>query len=161
MKIIYIGQYSPGTTSKMRADQLKELLPGKFEVIDTHIPFFQSSKLWRSLGFRLKKGPLIRKINNYIIKKLENSPSGKFDLIWVDKAVFLTKETTQLLKAKGKKLVQVTTDPAFTFHKSTLFQQSLPLYDYAITTKSYENDHYLNFLPKEKIITATQGFNHL
>jgi spore maturation protein CgeB len=159
MHSLYIGQNTPGTTSKMRVDHLKELLPGTFEVIDTHIPFFQISKLWRSLGFRFKKGPLIQKVNNYIIEKLGNSSSKEFDLIWVDKAIFLNKETTQILKTKGKKLVHFTPDPAFTFHKSTLFKESLPIYDFAVTTKSYEIKHYRNILAKERIIITTQGFN--
>ena len=50
----------------MRADVLDKLLSdSNFEIIDVNIPFFECSRLVRSLGFRLKKGPLIRKINQY------------------------------------------------------------------------------------------------
>jgi spore maturation protein CgeB len=55
--------------------------------------------------------------------------------------------------------VHFTPDPAFTFHKSAHFRQSLPLYDYTISTKSFEINHYSNYLPKERVIFASQGFN--
>jgi len=75
MNILYIGQYTSGTTSKMRAEQLKEIIHTSplgnrevnFNVIDTHIPFNNTTRLWRSIGFRYKCGPLIKKINRYII----------------------------------------------------------------------------------------------
>jgi len=101
MTTLYIGQYTPGTTSKMRADQLKEILaPGAFEIIDTHQPFYQTPKLWRSLGFRYKKGPLIRSINNFVKEHIKNAPANQFDLVWVDKGIFLTRKTTRQLKEK-------------------------------------------------------------
>ena len=72
MKVLYIGQYSSGTTSKMRADILRELLiPSKFEVIDTHVPFYNTSKIWRSIGFRYKIGRLISETNNYVLEELK------------------------------------------------------------------------------------------
>lgn len=160
MTLLYIGQYTPGTTSKMRADQLNEILnPQRFEIIDTHKPFFKTPKLLRSLGFRYKRGPLVTNTNRFIRKGIETYDIEQFDLIWVDKAVYITKETTALLRKKAKKLVHFTPDPAFTFHQSHHFMASIGYYDYAITTKSYETTHYENHLPKEKIILATQGFN--
>ncbi len=108
MNIIYIGQYTPGTTSKMRADQLKETLskhlskiqlystdkkenntnlltftpsPLTFKIIDTNIPFYQTNRIWRSLGFRYKKGPLIRKINKYIINEVNSLIGQKVNRI--------------------------------------------------------------------------------
>jgi spore maturation protein CgeB len=158
MNFLYIGQYSSGTTSKMRADQLKELLPGKFEIIDTHIPFFKTSKLWRSIGFRLKKGPLIRKINSYVTQSLGDLNIKDYDLIWVDKAVFLSKKTTLLLKSKAKRLIHFTPDMAFYQNQSKHFLESLPLYDFSITTKTKEIPLYKQTIPTNKLIIATQGF---
>lgn len=160
MRVLYIGQYSEGTTSKMRADQLNEILnPESFEIIDTHQPFFKTSKIFRSLGFRYKRGPLVANTNRYIYQRLKSYPVEKFDLIWVDKGVYITKETTALLRQKSNKLVHFTPDPAFTFHQSPHFNASLKQYDYAITTKSYELFYYQNLLPAENIILTTQGFN--
>lgn len=160
MKILYIGQYTNGTTSKMRANQLEVILnPSRFKIIDTHQPFFKTFRIWRSIGFRYKKGPLIRNINLVVIKQLATFTNEKFELIWVDKAVFLTKKTTSLLRKKTEKLVHFTPDPAFTFHQSSHFTASLKYYDYAITTKPFELSFYQNHLPENKIILTTQGFN--
>ena len=68
------------------------------------------------------------------INKLESS----FDLIWIDKAVYVTPKTTHLLRRLTNKMVHFTPDPAFTFHQSHHFMDSLSFYDFAITTKSYE-----------------------
>jgi spore maturation protein CgeB len=157
MKFLYIGQYSEGTTSKMRADLLKRILPGSdFKIIDTHIPFYATPSWSRSLGFRYKKGPLIRRVNRYI---LENIGKEVYDFIWVDKAVFITGETTGILRQHAAKLVHFTPDPAFTFHQSSHFVKSLPLYDYAVTSKSYELARYREILGEEKVLITTQGFD--
>eukprot|EP01044_Picomonas_judraskeda_P044899 COSAG03_NODE_24328_length_273_cov_0.597701_2_plen_55_part_01 len=55
MRILYIGQYSKGTTSKMRADTLRSILKSQiFKIIDTHMPFYNTQRFWRSFGFRYK-----------------------------------------------------------------------------------------------------------
>lgn len=160
MTTLYIGQYTPGTTSKMRADQLKEILPpGAFEVVDTHQPFYQTPRLWRSLGFRYKKGPLIRKINHFVKNRIENQSRKQFDLIWVDKGIFITRETTKYLKEKTKELVHFTPDMAFYQNQSEHFNQSLSFYDYVITTKTKEISLYNKRISSNQLITTTQGFN--
>ena len=157
MKILYIGQYTLGTTSRMRGEALKAIIrPNIFEVIDANIPFFKSHRLLRSFGFRYKKGPLINNINKYIVAALKEEA---YDLIWVDKAVFVTPKTTALLRSKAAKLVHFTPDPAFTFHKSKLFLKSLSYYDFLVTTKSYELEHYYKYIKTDKVIYATQGFD--
>jgi spore maturation protein CgeB len=148
----------------MRADQLKQILKPEFsnfqfDIIDTHIPFYNSQRLWRSLGFRYKKGPLISKINRFILNQLDSIANQQYGLIWVDKAIFLTPKTTAYLKSLTNKLVHFTPDPAFTFHKSHLFRSSLYLYDYAITTKAYEIKDFEEYLSPKQIIYATQGFD--
>lgn len=183
MNIVYIGQYTPGTTSKMRADRLKHILSSsamgdkevRFDIIDTHVPFHSCHRFWRSMGFRYKRGPLIRRTNNYILEQISqlknnsasqiNSPKTyeqkpkSYTLIWIDKAIFLTPQTTACLKSLTDKLVHFTPDPAFTFHKSHLFRASLSIYDYAITTKAYELNYFAHYLKAEQIIYATQGFD--
>lgn len=157
MRVLYVGQYSEGTTSKMRANQLNQILkPKNFEVIDTHIPFFKTHSTLRSLGFRYKRGPLIRNINNYIQKLIKED---HFDLIWVDKGVFITLKTIILLRARTKKIVHFTPDMAFYGNQSKHFKNSINYYDYVITTKSKELDFYKNYVSKEKIVLVTQGFD--
>ncbi len=156
MKFLYIGQYSNGTTSKMRADTIADILSDwQFDVVDTNIPFYETSKLMRSLGFRFQKGQLIKNINKYILNNL----TSKYDFIWVDKAIFIKPQTTRILKTHTKKLIHYTPDAAFVINKSLLFQKSLPLYDFIITTKSFELDYYKNRADINKIIFATQGFD--
>ena len=160
MKILYIGQYTEGATSKMRADTINNIVkPDIFHIIDTNIPFYKTNRLWRSFGFRYKKGILIKNINKYIINRLNDLNIKNYDLIWVDKAVFITRETTERIKNHAGKLIHYTPDPAFTFHISNHFSGSLPLYDFAITTKLYELEHYKKYIPEDNIIYTTQGYN--
>lgn len=158
MNVLYIGILSNGTTSKMRADKLKQILSqSHFDIIDTDIPKKDCAKIWQSIGFRYKIGPLVTKVNKYIIENLNNKI---YDLIWVDKAIYLTRKTTEILRKHSIKLVHYTPDPAFTFHRSNLFYSSLPLYDYAITTKSFEIDSYARLMgSKDKVIYTTQGYD--
>jgi len=160
MKILYIGQYTHGTTSKMRSDALCEILnPDHFEFIDTHIPFYKTSKLWRTIGFRYKIGPLISKTNSYVLESLKCFENDFFDLIWVDKGVFLRPSTVKLIKEKSKKLVHFTPDMSFYMNKSRFFEKAMDTYDFLITTKSKELPYYYSRIAKEKIILATQGFS--
>lgn len=157
MKVLYVGQYSDGTTSKMRCKVIQKILkPSIFQVIDTHIPFYKTHRLLRSFGFRYKKGPLINNINKYIIAALKEKA---YDLIWVDKAVFITPKTTKLLKQKTSKLVHSTPDMAFYANKSKLFYASLPLYDFCITTKTIEIKIYYKYLLKSRVLFMPQGFS--
>lgn len=154
---VYIGIYTEGSTSKMRGDKLRSLLPDwKFGVIDTDIPFAQQHPLFRSLGFRYQVGPVINAVNNYI---LENLPTDRCRLIWIDKAIFITKKTTKFIREKAHKLVHYTPDTAFYGNRSTMFYQSMRYYDYLVTTKSFELERYKSKVPKEKIISITQGFD--
>lgn len=156
-QILYIGIYNDGSTSKMRADKIRRILPDwEMDVINTDIPKREMWCVWQSIGFRYKKGPLINKVNRYVLDSLEKH----YDLIWVDKAIYLTKKTTQKLRHHADKLVHYTPDPAFTFHRSKLFYESMPLYDYMVTTKSFELYDFVRVMGnKNKVLFATQGFD--
>ncbi|MCG2462608.1 glycosyltransferase [Flavobacteriaceae bacterium F89] len=157
MKLLYIGQHTDGTTSRMRADQLGEILNAQtFDVIDTHVPFFKTQKLFRSLGFRYKMGPLVWNINSYVQQKLSTI---NYDLIWVDKGIFLDRKNTERLRKQTKRLVHFTPDMAFFENKSSLFNRSISLYDFLITTKSEERELYLKHIESDKLIMTTQGFD--
>ena len=61
------------STSRMRGEILKNLYPqANYHVINTSIPFDGANRLLRSLCFRYKIGPLIDKINKYILKEVTN-----------------------------------------------------------------------------------------
>lgn len=156
-RVLYVGQYSEGTTSKMRCDNLKNILaPQFFDVINTNIPFLNLNQFWKSIGFRFKKGKAIKEINKFVISNINLD----YDLIWVDKAVFLTSKTTNLLKSKTNLLIHYTPDTAFFHNKSKLFFNSLSYYDFIITTKSFDLPYYNRYIDKSKIIILNQGFDN-
>jgi len=149
---LYIGQNNAGSTSGMRARALQKLLnPGAFTLIDTHVPMQETAPLFRSLGFRTNRGPLIAKVNQAI----ENKLGSWYDLIWVDKANFITPEITRLLRSRTALLVHFTPDCAFYSNQSHLFEKSIPYYDWFISSKSFERQYY----PAEKLIEITQGYD--
>lgn len=157
-KALYIGIYSDGSTSKMRADIIRNIISDwEFTVIDTDVPKRKMSRLWQSIGFRYKKGPLIGNVNKYIINNLGNQ---FYDLIWVDKAIYITYNTTLKLRNQCENLIHFTPDPAFAFHRSKLFFDSIKLYDFVITTKSFELDNFSSMIgDARKVLYVTQGFD--
>ena len=156
--VLYIGINSYGSTSKMRADKMRKILGDwEMDLIDTDIPYNKMGHIYRSLAFRYKVGPAVWTVNKYVLDNLLNK---QYDLIWVDKGIFITKKTTEVLRRRAKTLVHYTPDPAFTFHKSKHFYASMPLYDYMITTKSYEMGDFVCMMgDKDKVIYCTQGFD--
>lgn len=156
-KGLYIGQYTTGTTSRMRAEALgKYFNEGEFYSIDTNIPFYKTSKVFRTIGFRYKLGPLIKAVNSYILKNL---PSKDFEVIWIDKGVYLKQETLKLLKERSELLLHYTPDAAFFQNKSSLFEGGLGKYDFVITTKSFELEEYFRRVEPLKVILTSQGYN--
>jgi glycosyltransferase involved in cell wall biosynthesis len=73
----------------------------------------------------------------------------------VDKANFITPETTRLLRSRTALLVHFTPDCAFYSNQSHLFEKSIPYYDWFISSKSFERQYY----PQEKLIEITQGYD--
>jgi spore maturation protein CgeB len=156
VKILYIGYYGEGSTARMRGEYLKELLPhASFEIIDIDVPLFSTNKISRTIGWRYKVGPLIRNIRKFVLDQLQQDSS--YDLVWVDKGVFLEPKVVKALRDRAKTLVHFTPDPAFTYHQSKLFYKALPFYDYCITTKSFEIECYHKF--GVKTIFCTQGYD--
>jgi spore maturation protein CgeB len=141
----------------MRFEKLEEIYKTEIELIDLTPIILDTPKLLRSIGWRYKMGPLITNINSRILKQLATK-AHIYDLIWIDKGVFLTKNTLKLLKYKTEKIIHFTPDPAFLFHKSRFFNRSIHYYDSCVTTKSFEIDLYTKKGCKN-IIYATQGYD--
>lgn len=155
-RILYIGQYSEGTTSRMRGEALCKIVsPKSFEYIDTNIPFYRCHRLWRSLAFRYKTGRLIQEINQYISSEVH----GHYQAIWIDKGVFIKPRIINYLRSITNTLIHYTPDTAFLENKSRFFNKSLKYYDFVITTKSFEREDYLQYLNNYQLIIVPQGFN--
>ncbi|TXC81400.1 CgeB family protein [Luteibaculum oceani] len=157
MKVLYIGQYAHGETARMRGEILRKLLhPVRcFEIIDISKLCHAENRFFRTVGWRFKIGPLIWNINKLIFENIKNR---SYDLIWVDKGVFLKPKIVKELKSCCNLLVHFTPDPAFMYHQSRLFNKSVKFYDYLITTKRFEVDLYKRYQAK-KIILTTQGYD--
>jgi hypothetical protein len=156
MKVLYIGHYDVGSTSRMRGEYLREMLAGStFRVINIDEPLRITPRIMRSIGWRYKKGPLIKNINDHIKKNIGDDHN--YDMVWIDKGVFIKPEVIFSLRKHSRKLVHFTPDPAFTYHRSKLFYEALSQYDYCITTKSFEIQSYKNY--GVKTIFCTQGFD--
>ena len=82
----------------------------------------------------------------------------RYDLIWIDKGIFMELQTVKLLKTRTQKLVHYTPDMAFYGNRSKHFENSLSYYDFCISTKTAESNFYLNSISKEKLLMTTQGF---
>jgi len=136
---------------------LRELLPEvEFTAIDILEPFYKSPRFFRSIGFRWKVGPLINRVNDFVSERISDK---QYDLIWVDKAVFLTESTTASLCSRTRHLVHFTPDPAFKYHQSSHFNRSLKYYDKVVTTKSYEIEDYSSYIDRQRLLLVTQGFD--
>jgi len=156
VKILCIGPHFEGSTTKMRTG----LIPSIFnnctvDIINTEIPSNTVNRIFKSVGWRTKRGPLITAINKYIIEEFKYE---QYDIIWVDKGVFIKPVTIKRIKKFAKILVHFTPDPAFLYHKAHLFNNSMEYYDYFITTKLFEIPLYKKY-GASKIIYCTQGFD--
>lgn len=130
----------------------------QIDFFDTSIEFDKSNRIFRSLAFRYKIGPLIKLINNQIEINLVRYDNELIDVVWVDKGVMILPSTIRNLKNHCIKLIHYTPDPAFYFHKSNLFNKGLHYYDLLITTKSFEMDIYRE-RTKGHVLFSTQGFS--
>ena len=140
----------------MRSRVLEKLVgSNNFKSIDLNIPFNNSSRVSKSLAFRFRIGPVVKATNNFIL----SHEIDYFDIIWIDKAVLLTKEVILSLGNKCKKLVHFTPDMAFFSNKSKFFEKNINYFDYLITSKSIEIDIYKKIVGLDKVIVTTQGYS--
>jgi spore maturation protein CgeB len=140
----------------MRFEILKVLMSVEIELINISPIIYSSNKIIRSLGWRYKIGPLIWRISKAIKEHVDNE--DLYDLVWVDKGTLIASDAMKKLRRSTKKLIHYTPDPAFFYHQSKLFYNSISLYDYCITTKSYEINNYKKY-GANSVLYSTQGFD--
>ena len=157
MKAVYIGILTAGTTSRMRAERLRVVTPGwEWSWIDTDGPMRAGARVWRSVAFRWKRGPVVAVINREVRRQLSGEGHG---LAWVDKGVFLDATTMCCLRARAKRLVHFTPDTAFFQNRSRWFEAAIRDYDLLVTTKSFEAGHYEARGAGERLLLTTQGYD--
>jgi spore maturation protein CgeB len=135
MRILYIGQLDSGGTCLDRMRSLQRL--GHKVTGSDVCPFQSRFRLLRSAQWRLKPRLLLGSLNANLSTCV--AKSGRFDLVWVDKGVWIFPETVAHLRnVCGGRAVHFTPDPQFLFHRSRHFVRSIPYYDYFVTTKVFE-----------------------
>lgn len=157
MKILYMGPLRYGETCLQRMIALKELGNQIFP-IDT------KSRLDRhKLGYNIfsiiikklfNKQIINEKIKSYLLK-------GNFDLLWIDKGIFVEARTLKKIRLyKPKvKIIGYSPDDMGRKHNQTRdFLESLPFYDLYITTKSY-NVQELKDLGCKKVIFIDNSYD--
>jgi len=141
----------------MRADTLRTLTPADgWDVIDTDDGFRQANRIWKTMAFRFKAGPLVHRINSRVI---ENSADDHYDLIWIDKGVYLWPGTISHLRKRADCLVHFTPDTAFHANRSRHFFASAFQYDLLVTTKCFEIDRYHEIVDKNCVYLTTQAYD--
>jgi spore maturation protein CgeB len=157
LRCLYLGIRTPGTTSRLRSDALMRALPAaRWTEIDTDVPFSSAFRVWRSLAFRLRWGPAVRAINQYVLERL---PSEPLDLVWVDKGVCLWPATVRRIRKLAACLVYYTPDTSFLHNSSRFFNRTVCLYDRVVTTKSLELGEFQRLVSPEKLVLTTQSYD--
>jgi len=147
-----------GTTSKMRADNLQELLPDAcWDHMDTDSGFRKSSRLFKTIAFRFRSGPLVSQINRELQAHTE---CQTYDLVWVDKGVYLWPETVDQLRSRSDLMVHFTPDTAFCTNRSRHFDATASCYDLLVTTKSFELERYHELVAADRVLLTTQAYDN-
>lgn len=156
MRILYIGHYDQGSTSRMRGECLRDLLhPDQFVIANIDVPLKATNRVLRSIGWRLKIGPLIKKINAYLLSVINGN--WEYDLIWVDKGVFINPKIIKRLSENSTHIIHYTPDAAFISNRSKLFFKAIRYYSTCVTTKSFESSLYKKN-GATNLFLCTQGY---
>jgi len=157
LKCLFIGIRTSGTTSYLRSQALQRAIPeANWQFIDTDVPFHSALRISRSLAFRLRLGPAVGAINQYVKDRLA---SDRYDLIWVDKGVCLRPSIVRTLRSRADRLVYYTPDTSFLNNHSRFFNQTVGLYDRVVTTKSLELDEYARRMDRSRLLLVTQTYD--
>jgi len=139
----------------MRAEWLRRLRPEwDWDWLNTEVPLASTSRVWRSLAYRLQLGRGVRMINESVTAWLVKKD---FDLVWIDKAIFLRPDTISRLRKATTRLVHFTPDTAFHANRSENFERSIQQFDLLVTTKSFEMDEYRRRTTRDITLLTTQG----
>lgn len=156
LKILFVGHLNEGQTSRMRMVSLRDL---GHEVIGFNVQSEWDNVGWlsRRLQQRASAGPVITRLNERV---LANARDFKPDLIWAEKQENLEPETLVDLRKTGARLLHFTPDPYFTlaWKRTKLMDESMPLFDYLVTSKQYELPEYRSLGPQ--VIYMPLGFSY-
>jgi hypothetical protein len=154
--ILYVGVLNYGGTCLQRFNALRDL-GHNVRGIDTN--FYSKFYLYfYNILTKFKINPDILGINKKIIQIITLI---QFDIIWIDKGLIIKPKTLELVKniLPNIKIVSYSPDDMMNPKNQTnYYLQTIPLYDYHITTKSY-NVYELKNIGAKKVILIDNAFD--
>jgi spore maturation protein CgeB len=140
MKILFLGEISPGQTSLMRMRALGRL-GHTVQGVHTVDPWTRAPWVKRQVQRRLQRGSVVDEINRLV---LEDARKFRPDLVWAEKQEFLRAETIEELRKLGARTVHFTPDPYFSldWKRTRLMDEAMRTFDALVYCKSYEREQY-------------------
>lgn len=156
MEFLYVGQLWQGGTCAERMRTLGRLGVSALP-FDVTAYLKMGARVERSVQSRLKIGRGISALNRALETRAR---AGGYDIVWVDKGVWLYPQTLDRLKAAARCqfAIHYTPDPQIVYHRSRFFFQCLPHYGLVVTTKPYELAGYREFGATE-LLLILQGYS--
>lgn len=124
------------------------------------LPYMEvGTRLARSLAHRTNTGLRLRSLNHALA--MLSAEYRLYEIVWVDKGMWIYRETLIALKDRAKPvtLVHYTPDAQLIHHRSRHFIASIPYYDILVTTKPYELNGYRAYGAKD-VLLVLQGYDH-
>jgi len=140
VKILYLGEISPGQTAFMRMRAL-ERLGHTVRGVRTMDPWNHASWITRQVQRRTHRGSIVEEINSTVLSAARQFRPA---IVWADKQEFLRLETIEALRNLGARLVHFTPDPYFTldWKRTRIMDEALRHFDVLVYCKSYEKTNY-------------------
>ncbi len=140
MRILFLGEISPGQTSLMRMNAFARL-GHTVRGVHTIEPWRRTSWMQRQIQRRLYRGSVIDEINRSV---LEAAREFRPNLVWAEKQEFLRVETLAALRRLGARLIHFTPDPYFSLEwkRTRLMDDTMAGFDVLIYCKRYERNQY-------------------
>jgi spore maturation protein CgeB len=160
MNVLYIGQLFEGSTALHRFQSIEKIAK-KVIPIDSYFKYnnyFIIRLLEKSLKSVLNNKFDWLRLNKKILSKFKME---NFDFVWIDKGLVIKPETLEELKSLNPQIKIIHYSPDDMMNPilfTKRFLHCIPLYDYYITTKSY-NVEEVKSLGGLKIIFVNNAFD--
>lgn len=155
MNLLYIGENLRGTTSECRRHILEERFGIEADVVDFN-KYLARNRIIRSLKWRMQSPYLMRAFN----QRLQSVLMQRYwELIWVDKGMFVSPESFRLIESQGKRRVFFTPDTLFWNNSSGIIHNGLKKFDVVATTKSFEVTCFSRYMEPQNLMLVKQGYS--
>ncbi len=155
MNLLYIGENLRGTTSECRRHILEERFGIEADVVDFN-EYLAQNRIIRSLKWRMQSPYLMRAFNQRLQSVLRQR---YWELVWVDKGMFVSPESFRLIESQGKRRVFFTPDTLFWNNSSGIIHNGLRMFDVVATTKSFEVTCFSRYMEPQNLILVKQGYS--